>query len=85
VEPNCLLDSKVFVSSHVYTPSIPYTPEECTLIHVGECRGGLPPLRGPRGAIQIKTWKYRVLELWEERTSEERLQSSKETKRWTSG
>jgi hypothetical protein len=28
-------------------------------------------------------WKDRVLELWEERTSEERLQSSKETKRWT--
>jgi hypothetical protein len=25
-------------------------------------------------------WKYRVLELWEERTSEERLQISKETK-----
>jgi hypothetical protein len=30
-------------------------------------------------------WKDRVLELWEERTSEERLQSSKETKRWTTG
>jgi hypothetical protein len=28
-------------------------------------------------------WKDRVLELWEERTSKERLQSSKETKRWT--
>jgi hypothetical protein len=26
-----------------------------------------------------------VLELWEERTSEERLKSSKETKRWTTG
>jgi hypothetical protein len=33
--------------------------------------------------IQIQTGKDRVLELWEERTSEERLQSSKETKRWT--
>jgi hypothetical protein len=38
----------------------------------------------PLSVIQ-QTWKDRVLELWEERTSEERLQSSKETKRWTVG
>ena len=35
--------------------------------------------------MQIHTGKDRVMELWEERTSEERLQRSKEIKRWTRG
>jgi hypothetical protein len=36
-----------------------------------------------KGRSKSRLGKDRVLELWEERTSEERLQSSKETKRWT--
>jgi hypothetical protein len=46
VEPNYIPDSEVFVFSRVYTPRRVYTSEECTLLHVGECRGSLPPLRG---------------------------------------
>jgi hypothetical protein len=46
VEPDYLPDSKVFVFICVYTPWRLYTPEECTLLHTGECMGGLPPLWG---------------------------------------
>jgi hypothetical protein len=48
VEPDYLPDSEVFVFSHVYTPWILYTLEECTLLHTGECRGGYP-LQGSGG------------------------------------
>ena len=45
VELDYLHDSKVFVFSHVYTPWRLYNLEECTLLHVGECRGACPPCR----------------------------------------
>jgi hypothetical protein len=47
VEPDYLPDSEVFFSAVFIPHEVLYTPEECTLFHVGECRGGLPPLRGP--------------------------------------
>jgi len=47
VEPDYLPDSEVLAFSRVYTPWSIYTPEVCTLFHTGECRGGVPPLRGP--------------------------------------
>jgi hypothetical protein len=50
VEPDYLPDSEVLCfSSRVYTPSSIYIPEVCTLFHAGECRGGVPPLRGLGG------------------------------------
>jgi hypothetical protein len=49
VEPDYLPDSEVLSFSRVYTPWSIYTPEVCTLFHAGECRGGVPPLRGPGG------------------------------------
>jgi hypothetical protein len=47
VELDYLLDAEVLAFSRVYTPRSIYTPEVCTLFHAGECRGGVPPLRGP--------------------------------------
>jgi hypothetical protein len=41
--------------------------------------------KGSGNCGNSRTLKDRVMELWEERTSEERLQSSKETRRWTIG
>jgi hypothetical protein len=43
VEPDYLPDVEVLAFSCVYTPEV------CTLFHAGECRGGVPPLRGPGG------------------------------------
>jgi hypothetical protein len=41
VEPDYLPDSEVFVFSRFYAPLRLYTPEECTLFHVGEMQGDL--------------------------------------------
>ena len=49
MEPDYLHDSEVLAFSRFYTPGSIYTPEVCTLFHAGECRGGVPPLRGLGG------------------------------------
>ena len=47
-----LLIWRSFNFSRVYTPWSIYTPEVCTLFHVGECREGVP-LREVRGGYPL--------------------------------
>jgi hypothetical protein len=49
VEPDYLPDSEVFYFQPCLYPMKYLHPEVCTLFHAGECRGGVPPLRGPGG------------------------------------
>jgi hypothetical protein len=49
VEPDYLPDLEVFYFQPCLYPMKYLHPKVCTLFHVGECRGGVPPLRGPGG------------------------------------
>jgi hypothetical protein len=49
MEPDYLLDLKVFVFSRVYNPWRLYTPEECTPLHTRELQGGISPPVGSGG------------------------------------
>jgi hypothetical protein len=51
VEPDYLPDLEVFYFQLCLYPMKYLHPEVCTLFHAGECRGGVPPLRGSGGAI----------------------------------
>jgi hypothetical protein len=47
VEPDYLPDAEVLFFQPCLYPMKYLHPEVCTLFHAGECRGGVPPLRGP--------------------------------------